>query len=91
MVLIGQLSYSIYLLHLLALTPGEVYFRSHFQTVISGLLLTGVVAYILFIFVERPIAGLRRHFKAKQHPSPLTTVVPLTPAPSTGTPQPTMS
>jgi peptidoglycan/LPS O-acetylase OafA/YrhL len=68
MVLIGKLSYSIYLLHLLARTPGEVFFGSpyHIGSVISGLLLTGAAAYAIFIFVERPVAGLRRRFRAKK-------------------------
>jgi len=67
MVLLGKLSYSIYLFHLLARTPGEVYFGSPYGagSVVSGLLFTGVGAYILFIFVERPIAGLRRRFRTK--------------------------
>jgi len=66
-VLIGRLSYSIYLLHLLARTPGEVYFGSPYRvgSVISGLLLTLGASYALFIFVERPIAGLRRRFRTK--------------------------
>jgi peptidoglycan/LPS O-acetylase OafA/YrhL len=94
MVLIGKLSYSIYLLHLLARTPGEVYFGSPYQigSVISGLLLTGAAAYIIYIFVERPIAGLRRRFRAKARTSPsATTIAPLTQAPTTrSTPRPTM-
>jgi peptidoglycan/LPS O-acetylase OafA/YrhL len=66
MVLIGQLSYSIYLFHLLARTPGEVYFGSPYgvRSVVSGLILTGAIAYFLFIFVEQPIARLRRRFRA---------------------------
>jgi peptidoglycan/LPS O-acetylase OafA/YrhL len=65
MVLIGRLSYSIYLFHMLARTPGEVYFGSPYVagSVISGLLLTAGIAYALFIFVERPIARLRRRFR----------------------------
>ena len=67
MVLIGRLSYSIYLFHLLARTPGEVYFGSPYGvgSVISGLFLTWAAAYALFIFVERPIAGIRRRFRTK--------------------------
>lgn len=67
MVLIGRLSYSIYLFHLSARTPGEVYFGSPFQagSVISGVVLTWVLAFSLFILVERPLAGLRRRFRAK--------------------------
>jgi peptidoglycan/LPS O-acetylase OafA/YrhL len=68
--LIGRLSYSIYLFHLLARTPGEVYFGSPYRagSVIGGLVVTGAVSYCLFIFVERPIAGLRRRLRA--HASP---------------------
>ena len=66
MVLIGRLSYSIYLFHLLVRTPGEVYFGSVYRMgpTVSGLVLIAAVAYGLFIFVERPIAGLRRRFRA---------------------------
>jgi peptidoglycan/LPS O-acetylase OafA/YrhL len=66
MVLIGRLSYSIYLFHLLVWTPGQVYFGSQHPAVwaISSVLLTGLVAYILFISVERPIAGLRHRLRA---------------------------
>jgi peptidoglycan/LPS O-acetylase OafA/YrhL len=68
MVLIGRLSYSIYLFHLLARTPGEVYFGSPSGAgpVISGLVLTLGAAYALFIFVERPIARLRRRFRTEE-------------------------
>jgi peptidoglycan/LPS O-acetylase OafA/YrhL len=74
MVLIGRLSYSIYLFHLMARTPAEVYFGSPFrvESVVSGLVITGAVAYILFIYVERPMAQLRHRFRAKTnvlHPS----------------------
>jgi peptidoglycan/LPS O-acetylase OafA/YrhL len=67
MVLIGRLSYSIYLFHLMARTPAEVYFGSPFQieSVISGLLVTGVIAYAIFAYVERPVARLRHRFRAK--------------------------
>jgi peptidoglycan/LPS O-acetylase OafA/YrhL len=67
MVLVGRLSYSIYLFHLLANTPGEVYFGSQQRAklVISGLLLTGLISYFLYIFVERPIGGLRRRLRAR--------------------------
>jgi len=81
MVLIGRLSYSIYLFHLLARTPGEVYFGSPYQTgsVITGLLLTWAAAHTLFIFVERPIARLRRRFRARgDSPRSATTTDPLT-------------
>jgi peptidoglycan/LPS O-acetylase OafA/YrhL len=77
MVLIGRLSYSIYLFHLMARTPAEVYFGSPFrvESVVSGLVITGAVAYILFIYVERPMAQLRHRFRAKTnvlHPRPST-------------------
>ena len=94
MVLIGRLSYSIYLLHLLARTPGEVYFGSSFQIqTFIGLFLTGAAAYIIYIFVERPIAGLRRRFRAKgRSSSSVTTIAPLTQAPTThSAPRPTMT
>jgi peptidoglycan/LPS O-acetylase OafA/YrhL len=66
MVLIGRLSYSIYLFHLMARTPGEVYFGSPFgwPATISGLLLTAAISYGLFIFVERPLGRLRHRFRA---------------------------
>jgi len=82
-VFVGRLSYSIYLFHLLARTPGEVYFGSPYRvgSVISGLLLTWVAAYTLFIFIERPVAGLRRRFRARGGPASLvTTSDPLTEA-----------
>jgi peptidoglycan/LPS O-acetylase OafA/YrhL len=65
MVLIGRLSYSIYLFHLLARTPGEAYFGSpyNFGSIASGLLLTSTIAAILYVFVERPTARLRRRFR----------------------------
>jgi peptidoglycan/LPS O-acetylase OafA/YrhL len=73
MVLIGRLSYSIYLFHLMARTPGEVYFGSPFGAgaTISGLLLTGAVAYAAFIYVERPMARLRHRFRAKANVPPI--------------------
>jgi peptidoglycan/LPS O-acetylase OafA/YrhL len=66
MVLLGRLSYSIYLFHLLARTPGEVLFGSPFRpgAVLIGLCLTGAIAYLLFICVERPMARLRHRFRA---------------------------
>jgi peptidoglycan/LPS O-acetylase OafA/YrhL len=68
MVLIGRLSYSIYLFHLVARTPGEVYFGSphHIGSIVSGLVLTGAVSYGLLIFVERPVGKLRHRFRAGQ-------------------------
>jgi peptidoglycan/LPS O-acetylase OafA/YrhL len=67
MVLLGRLSYSIYLFHLLAETPGEVFFGSQqrAEIVVSGLLLTGLISYTMFISVERPLAGLRRRLRAR--------------------------
>lgn len=71
MVLIGRLSYSIYLLHLLARTPGEVYFGGPFRAgaVISGILFTAAGAYGLYIFVERPVGKFRHRFKPHAHQS----------------------
>jgi peptidoglycan/LPS O-acetylase OafA/YrhL len=73
MVLLGRLSYSIYLFHLFARTPGEVYLGSpyHIGSKISGLVLTAAISYLLLVFVERPIAGLRHRFRSKGGP-PLT-------------------
>jgi peptidoglycan/LPS O-acetylase OafA/YrhL len=77
MVLIGRLSYSIYLLHLFCRTPGEAYFGSIYDwgPTISGLVLTGAAAYGIYIFIERPLALLRRRFRAtsatKSEPAPL--------------------
>jgi peptidoglycan/LPS O-acetylase OafA/YrhL len=69
MVLIGRLSYSIYLFHLLARTPGEVYFGSPMRTgsMVSGLIITLVAAYTVYVLVERPIARLRHRFRANGH------------------------
>jgi peptidoglycan/LPS O-acetylase OafA/YrhL len=92
MVLIGRLSYSIYLFHLLARTPGEVYFGSPYGvgSVVSGLILTGAIAYFLFIFVEQPIARLRRRFRAHGGPARSATgIAPLTDARITLPQQPT--
>jgi peptidoglycan/LPS O-acetylase OafA/YrhL/glycosyltransferase involved in cell wall biosynthesis len=68
MVFIGKLSYSIYLFHLLALTPGEVAFGSPFriQSVVAGLFLTVILAYAVFIFVELPIANIRHRLRQKK-------------------------
>jgi len=65
-VLLGRLSYSIYLFHFLARTPGEVYFGSAFHpgSVISGVIFTLLISYGLLIVVERPIARLRHRFRA---------------------------
>jgi peptidoglycan/LPS O-acetylase OafA/YrhL len=69
-VFIGRLSYSIYLFHLLARTPGEYYFGSPYRvgSVISGLFLTGAISVTLFVLIERPIAKLRRRIRpAPEH------------------------
>jgi peptidoglycan/LPS O-acetylase OafA/YrhL len=68
MVLIGRLSYSIYLFHLPARTPAEVAFGSPYriQSVVSGLFMTGVLAYIVLIFVELPIANIRRRLRRSE-------------------------
>jgi peptidoglycan/LPS O-acetylase OafA/YrhL len=67
MVLLGRLSYSIYLFHLLALAAGQVYFGSQkrAEVVISGLLLTGLISYVLFNFVDRPLARFRHGLRAR--------------------------
>ena len=79
MVLIGRLSYSIYLFHLPARTPGEVIFGSPYSigTILSGLIITGVVAYTLLIFVERPLGKLRHRLRRKE--SGVAAVKPLIP------------
>ncbi len=66
MVIVGKMSYSIYLFHLLARTPGEVYFGSPFSlaATFSGLFITGVVAFLLYIGVERPMARVRHRLGA---------------------------
>ena len=67
MVLIGRLSYSIYLFHLLARTPAEVYTGSPygFVPVASGLVLTSVIALTIFYGVERPIGRVRQKLRAR--------------------------
>ena len=80
MVLIGRLSYSIYLFHLLARTPAEVAFGSPYRIESvdqSGYLLTGVLAYIVFIFVDLPIANIRRRLRRKESQVALVTAVDL--------------
>jgi peptidoglycan/LPS O-acetylase OafA/YrhL/glycosyltransferase involved in cell wall biosynthesis len=79
MVLIGRLSYSIYLFHLLARTPAEAVFGSPYriESIVSGLLLTGALAYIVFIFVDLPIANLRRRLRGKGSFVPLAMAVNL--------------
>jgi peptidoglycan/LPS O-acetylase OafA/YrhL/glycosyltransferase involved in cell wall biosynthesis len=73
MVLMGRLSYSIYLFHLLARTPAEVAFGSPFliESTVAGLFVTGVLAYTVFIFVELPIANIRRRLRRKESLVPL--------------------
>jgi peptidoglycan/LPS O-acetylase OafA/YrhL len=80
MVLIGRLSYSIYLFHLLALNPGELVFGSPWRigSILSGLIITGIVAYTLLIFVERPLGKLRHRLRGKKSGiSPVAAVKPL--------------
>ena len=69
MVLIGRLSYSIYLFHLLARTPAEVVFGSPFriESVVGGLFATGALAYTVYIFVELPIAKIRRRLRGEEN------------------------
>jgi peptidoglycan/LPS O-acetylase OafA/YrhL len=66
MVLLGRLSYSIYLFHLLLRTPGEYYFGSptNIASILSGLAFTFAVSLAVLVFVERPIARLRHHLQA---------------------------
>ena len=68
MVLVGRLSYSIYLFHLMARTPAEVIFGSPYriESTISGLILTGALSYVVFIFVELPIARIRHALRGKE-------------------------
>ena len=68
MVLIGRLSYSIYLFHMMARTPAEAAFGSPYriESVVSGLFLTGVLAYIVFKFVDLPIANIRRRLRGRE-------------------------
>jgi peptidoglycan/LPS O-acetylase OafA/YrhL len=68
MVLIGRLSYSIYLFHLISRTPGEAIFGSpwRIESVISGLLVTASVSYLVMIFVERPLGRLRHRLRREQ-------------------------
>jgi peptidoglycan/LPS O-acetylase OafA/YrhL len=67
-VLIGRLSYSIYLFHLLALNPGELVFGSPWRgwSILIGLIITGIVAYMLLIFVERPLGKLRHRLRGRK-------------------------
>jgi peptidoglycan/LPS O-acetylase OafA/YrhL len=81
-VLVGRLSYSIYLFHLLALTPGEFVFGSPWAigSILSGLIITGFVAYTLMIFVERPLGKLRHRLRGKEAGvNPAAAVKPLNP------------
>lgn len=68
MVLIGRLSYSIYLFHLISRTPAELIFGSPYriEAVVSGLFVTGAVSYLLLIFVERPLGQIRHRLRRKQ-------------------------
>ena len=77
MVLIGRLSYSIYLFHLLARTPAEVIFGSPYriESIASGLLVTGVLAYTVYIFVELPISSIRHRLRGKESLVPSVTAI----------------
>ena len=79
MVLTGRLSYSIYLFHLIARTPGEAVFGSPHKigSIVSGLFLTGALAYVVFIFVDLPIANIRRRLRGKESLVPLATAINL--------------
>jgi peptidoglycan/LPS O-acetylase OafA/YrhL len=77
MVLIGKLSYSIYLFHLIARTPAEVVFGSGYgiESVVSGLVVTALLAYSVYAFVEKPIAKIRRQLREKKaDPPPATSI-----------------
>ena len=96
MVLNGKLSYSIYLFHLLAGVPGEVYFGSAHPMLakISGLILTGLTSCELYVYMERPIAWLRSRLRTPEWrvaPSPIgfkeltgSAVIALSREPTTG-------
>jgi peptidoglycan/LPS O-acetylase OafA/YrhL len=77
MVLIGKLSYSIYLFHLIARTPAEVVFGSGYgiESVVSGLVVTALLAYSVYVFVERPIAKIRRQLREKKADPPPATLI----------------
>lgn len=68
MVLVGRLSYSIYLFHLLARTPAEVFFGSPYriESMVSGLFVTGVLAYMTYLFIEQPLANIRHRLRGKE-------------------------
>jgi peptidoglycan/LPS O-acetylase OafA/YrhL len=77
MVLIGKLSYSIYLFHLIARTPAEVVFGSGYgiESVVGGLVVTALLAYSVYVFVEKPIAKIRRQLREKKaDPPPETSI-----------------
>jgi peptidoglycan/LPS O-acetylase OafA/YrhL len=78
-VLIGRLSYSIYLFHLPALTPAEFVFCSTYRIgSIIGLIITGTVAYTLLIFVELPLGKLRHRLRGEESRiGPVASVKPL--------------
>jgi peptidoglycan/LPS O-acetylase OafA/YrhL len=80
-VLIGRLSYSIYLFHLPALTPAEFVFGSTYRIgSIAGLIITGTVAYTLLIFVEGPLGKLRHRLRGNESRiGPVASVKPLNP------------
>ena len=67
MVLVGRLSYAIYLFHLIARTPAEVYFGTPYGLfpAASGLATTFTIAIVLLVTVERPIARLRRGLRIR--------------------------
>jgi peptidoglycan/LPS O-acetylase OafA/YrhL len=74
MVLVGRLSYSIYLFHLISRTPAEVIFGSPYriESVVSGLLITMSASYLMLVFVERPLGRLRHRLRREQGaPSPI--------------------
>ena len=77
MVLVGRLSYSIYLFHLMARTSVDAFLgSSHWvEVTVGGLLITGILAYSVFKFVELPIANIRRRLRLKESPVPSVTAI----------------
>jgi peptidoglycan/LPS O-acetylase OafA/YrhL len=76
-VLVGRLSYSIYLFHLMARTSVDAFLGSpHWvEVTVGGLLVTGFLAYSVFKFVELPIANIRRRLRRKESPVPSVTAI----------------
>jgi peptidoglycan/LPS O-acetylase OafA/YrhL len=77
MVLVGRLSYSIYLFHLLARTSAEAFVGPSPRVVPSviGLFVTGFLAYVVFKFVDLPIANVRRRLRRRESLMPSVTAI----------------